>query len=166
MAETTYRIKIVKPDFELEAEGDKAFVKEMINRFENAPSASPDKSKKATTKQTTDKAQKSSTKSKPLSVGEFILQVGTKKHTETVLAFGYYLEKYADIKEFTAADINSCYYDAKMESSNTSQMIINNIKTRRIMEAKKKQGEKGRKAYVLTRTGEEFIEQKLDKPEK
>ena len=44
-------------------------------------------------------------------------------------------------------------------------MIINNIRIRRIMEAKKKKGEKGRKAYVLTRTGEQFIENKLNKSE-
>ena len=165
MSGSTYRIRIAKPDFELEAEGDKAFVMEMINRFEGGSPAIKT-SKKTVTNQSTAEAHKSTTKGKPLSVGEFILQVGTKKHTETVLAFGYYLEKYTDAKEFTAADINSCYYDAKMESSNTSQMIINNIRTRRIMEAKKKQGEKGRKAYVLTRTGEQFIDKKLKESEK
>lgn len=164
MAQATYRIKIVKPDFELEAEGDNAFVMEMINRFEGgAPafSASPKTGRKRPVKD----APKTSVETKPLSVGEFIRQVGAKKHTETVLAFGYYLEKYADVKEFTAADINSCYYDAKMESSNTSQMMINNIRTRRLMEAKKKKGEKGRKAYVLTRTGEDYVEKKLKKTE-
>ena len=35
MPETIYRIKIVKPDFEFEAEGDKTFVLEMLNRFES-----------------------------------------------------------------------------------------------------------------------------------
>jgi len=165
MTEATYRVRIVKPDFELEAEGDKAFVIEMINKFEGE---SPDSStiKKKPPKQSITDIKGTSLTTKPLSVGEFILQVGTKKHTETVLAFGYYLEKYAGAKEFTAADINSCYYDSKMESSNTSQMIINNIRTRRLMEAKRKPGEKGRKAYVLTRTGEVFIEKKLKKTEK
>lgn len=165
MAGATYRIRIVKPDFELEAEGDKAFVIEMIKKFEGE---SPDSRtiKRKQPKQSKIDIKEIPPKIKTVSVGEFILQVGTKKHTETVLAFGYYLEKYSGAKEFTAADINSCYYDSKMESSNTSQMINNNIRTRRMMEAKRKQGKKGRKAFVLTRTGEEFIEKKLKKTEK
>lgn len=123
----------------------------------------PSAAKKTAHKQSEVKAPKGSSGTKPLSVREFILQVGTKKHTETVLAFGYYLEKHIGLKEFTAADLNSCYYDSKMESSNTSQMIVHNIRSRRLMEAKKKKGEKGRKAYILTGTGEEFIEKKLNK---
>lgn len=164
MAGPTYRVRIVKPDFELEAEGNKAFVMEMINRFET-PTPAPSSSKKTTRTHSTADAQKAILGKKMLSVGEFVRQVGAKKHTETVLAFGYYLEKYGGVKEFTAADINRCYYDSKMESSNTSQMINNNIRTRRMMEAKKKKGEKGRKAYVLTRTGEDLIEKNLKKTE-
>jgi len=164
MAGRTHRIRIVKPDFELEAEGDKAFVVEMINRFEGG-AAVRRTSKKDDEKHSLAHAPKAIAGAKPVSVGEFVRQVGTKKHTETILAFGYYLEKYGGVAEFTAADINTCYYDAKMESSNTSQMIINNIRTRRMMESKKKKGEKGRKAYVLTRTGVEFVEEKLKKGE-
>jgi len=162
MAGLTYRIRIVKPDFEFEAEGNKAFVMDMLKRFEGGVPTSGTSSKTEKKRPAKDLHK---TTGKPLSVGEFIRQVGTKKHTESVLAFGYYLEKYTGANEFTAADINSCYYDAKMEVSNTSQMIIHNIRSQRMMEAKKKRGDKGRKAYVLTRTGEEFIEKKLKKTE-
>ncbi|RLB12438.1 MAG: hypothetical protein DRG63_11670 [Deltaproteobacteria bacterium] len=161
MAHSTYRIRIVKPEFELEAEGDKAFVMDMIRRLEgNVPAFAMDV--KSRGRQLTNKT---STERKLISAGEFIRQVGAKKHTDTVLAFGYYLEKYAGLKQFTAADINRCYSDAKMKNSNTSQIIINNIRTRRIVEVKKK-GEKGPKAYVLTRTGVEYIEKRLKNSEK
>ena len=95
---------------------------------------------------------------KGISVGEFIRRLGLKKHTDLVLAFGYYLEKYSGATEFSPAEINRCYYDAKMETSNTSQMIIYNIKRGCIMEAKSANSKgKGKKSYTLTNTGEQVI---------
>lgn len=91
-------------------------------------------------------------------MGEFVRQLGLKKHTDIVLAFGYYLEKISGVREFSPADINKCYYEAKMENSNTSQMLIQNIKNGRIMPAR---GTK--KLYTLTKTGEDFIETVLNK---
>ena len=161
MAAINYRIRVVKPDFEFEAEGDKAFVLQMLDRFGgSAPGATPRGRAKASKAEDAG-AINISASGKSLSIGEFIRQTGLKKHTDKVLAFGYYLEKFAGATAFSAADINSCYYDAKMESSNTSQMIIHNIKSGRMMVAKKPKGGKGRKVYLLTRTGEELIEEKL-----
>jgi hypothetical protein len=158
---TTYRIKIAKADQEFEAEGDKAFVLEMLKRFD---SGSHDEKKFVQPEKNT-KAKSGSEVALPavgkkISVGEFIRQIGFKKHTDLVLSFGYYLEKHAGFASFTPADINTCYYDSKMESSNTSQMIIQNIRRGFIMEAKK---DKGRKSYTLTRTGEEHIINKSQK---
>jgi hypothetical protein len=92
---------------------------------------------------------------KALSVGEFIRQLGFKRHTDIVLAFGYYLEQ-RDSGDFTPADINTCYYEAKMESSNTSQMIILNIRRGYMMEAKSSKGS-GRKRYTLTQSGISYL---------
>ncbi len=97
---------------------------------------------------------------KTLSIREFIQQLELKKHTDISLAFGYYLEKHQGVTEFTPADINNCYYEAKLEASNTSQMIIQNIKRGYVMPSKKK-GEKGRNRYTLTSSGEKFVESKL-----
>ena len=164
MPSKNYRIRVVKPDFEFEAEGDKTFVLDMLNRFEGPPSQKSKPTSSATEAATKTTRVKSQADDKSLSVGEFVRQIGLKKHTDIVLAFGYYLEKYSGVREFTPADINSCYYDAKMESSNTSQMVIQNIKRGRVMEARKGQGRvKGKKTYVLTRTGEEFIDRKLNR---
>jgi hypothetical protein len=153
----TYRIKLVRGDSQIEAEGDKKFVLDMLAQHwatTTAPAPPrvgpvPHQAKVAPA------ATAVTTPGKKASAGEFIRQLGVKKHTDIVLAFGYYLEKMSGLTSFTPADINACYYEAKLESSNTSQMIIRNIRTGRMMPAKK---DEGKKAYTLTRTGEEFVE--------
>lgn len=156
MSTKIYRVKISKADQEFEVEGDKAFVLEMLKRFDN-PSLPTLQTPKALKKDPIS----SSTRLKGLSVGEFIRQAEVKKHTDIVLAFGFYLEKHSGMKKFTPADINTCYYDAKMESSNTSQMIIQNIRRTFMMEAKGQKGDK--KCYTLTQKGMDFIQGKLAK---
>jgi hypothetical protein len=164
MANKTYRIRIARGDVQFEAEGDKNFVVQMLARFESpAPPA-------VTATSPTRRAAKGRAAREPVlataratSPGEFIRQFHFRKHTDFVLAFGHYLEKHSDLNEFSAADINNCYYEAKMESSNTSQMIIQDIKRGYIMEAKG--GEKGqksaRKRFTLTRSGEQYLQQAL-----
>lgn len=155
--EKNCRVRIARDGVEFEAEGDKKFVVEMLDRFESKLSqVSP---KKAGTK-----TEITITKpAKAVSVREFIQKAEVKKHTDKVIAFGYYLEKYSDLKEFTPADINNCYYEAKMETSNTSQIIIQNIKRGFMMEAKQGKDAKGaRKKYTLTHSGEEYILNKIN----
>ena len=158
---TTYRLKVVRGELNFEAEGDKKFVLEMLARFDR-PTAQPPVSVEVTR---TAKGRPSAPQlviAKGTSPGEFIRQFHFKKHTDFVLAFGYYLEKHSGLSEFTAADVNNCYYEAKMESSNTSQIIIQNIRRGLLMEAKKRGQEKsGRKLFTLTRSGEEHLQKAL-----
>lgn len=164
MATKTYRLKIAREGSEFEAEGDKAFVMEMLKRFsaqagiELPLAAKAKEGSKHGGKKVASEIAPIGTKT--LSIREFIQRLGFKRHIDISLAFGYYLEKYSGVSEFTPADINQCYYEAKLESSNTSQMIIRNIKLGRMMPSKKK-GAKGRNLYTLTSTGEEFIKSKL-----
>lgn len=160
MASTNYRVKIVRADQQFEAEGDKAFVLEMLDRFDGVSKVSLASKKSEKSGKTTDIPALTEKSGKTLAVGEFIRKLGLKKHMDIVLAFGYYLERNSGLSAFTPADINTCYYDSKMETSNTSQMIIRNIRLGRIMEAKKGK-EKKKKGYVLTRTGEEYIKAKM-----
>lgn len=163
MAGKSYRLKI--GDFEVE--GDKAFVSEMLKRY--GPQAHPASSERAGQKsEKAGDAKRMSAVSRPtsdkaLSIREFIQQLEMKKHTDITLAFGFYLEKHQGVSEFGPADINNCYYEAKLEPSNTSQMIVQNIKRGYFMEAKRREGKKGKKGkgYTLTVTGEKFIESKL-----
>lgn len=162
----TYRIKIARGDSHFEVEGDKKFVLDMLAKYGGVSTApGPMQDAPSRTARTASTPIPPTTAGKKISVGEFIRQLGFKKHTDMVLAFGFYLEKVSGLASFTAADINTCYYEAKLESSNTSQMIVQNIRSGRMMPAKKG-GDKGKKAYVLTRTGEEFIEKKPAKPAK
>jgi hypothetical protein len=164
MAERTYRVKIVRADQQFEAEGDRAFVLQMLQRLEGGgkvrlPLSKTEQGKGAGTE---DKVRLISEKG--ISPGEFIRQFPFKKHTDFVLAFGYYLEKHSDLADFTAADINNCYYEAKMESSNTSQMIIQNIKRGFMMQAKNSgKSAKGPKRYTLTQTGEQYLQKAIAK---
>jgi hypothetical protein len=162
MAPKMFRLKIVQEGREFEAEGDKAFVFDMLKRF--GPTAPP--SAGAAADQTGQKTSKKraaldrSSMGKSISIREFIQQLDLTKHTDITLAFGYYLEKYQGVGAFSAADVNNCYYEAKLEASNTSQMIIQNIK-RGLLMASRKTDEKKRNRYTLTRSGEQFIESKL-----
>jgi hypothetical protein len=142
------------------AEGDKAFVLEMLARFSpvNATTEKDNKNKSFRTESSVKKQIDPVAMTKDLSVGEFIRQFEIKKHTDFVLAFGYYLEKHTDKDNFTPADINDAYYDAKLEPSNTSQMIIQNIRRSFLMEAKTpKDSKSSRKHYTLTQAGEKHI---------
>ena len=151
----TYRIKIVKNGLELEVEGDKKFVLDMLARYDKGTEAA----KSGTgSKKTIDSKEQIAGKS--LSPGEFIRTTGFKKAVDIVLAFGYYLEKSNGLASFAPTDINACYYEAKMESSNTSQFIILLIRKSFLMEAKQIE-KKGRKKYTLTKTGIDYIEGKL-----
>lgn len=161
MAARTYRLKIVYEGREFEAEGDRAFVLEMLKR--HGPQApAPTGIIEGPGKKAHEKRASSVPRigGKSLSIREFIQQLELKKHTDISLAFGYYLEKHQGVAEFTPADINNCYYEAKLEASNTSQMIIQNIKRGYLM-ASKKRGEKGKNRYTLTSSGEKFVESKL-----
>lgn len=146
-----YRIRISKGDQHFEAEGDKRFVLEMLKRFEGS-AVSPTMPRE---KVPPDPAALAS--SKRVSVGEFIRQLGVKKHTDLVVAFGYYLEEHSGLRDFTPADINNCYYEAKMETTNVSQSIIQNIKRGYVMEAKGDKGTKKGRRYTVTASGQGFI---------
>jgi len=161
MAARTYRLKIVHEGHEFEAEGDKAFVLEMLKRY-GSQAPAPTGVADGKGKKTLEKRERllRPTAGKSLSIREFIQQLDLKKHTDISLAFGYYLERHQGVTEFTPADINNCYYEAKLEASNTSQMIIQNIKRGYLMPSKKK-GEKGKNRYTLTNSGEKFVESKL-----
>lgn len=165
MAERSYRIKIVRGDTQFEAEGDKAFVLSMLERFDGAKLEPPLKKEAGpSAKAPPPSGAKTLAAGRGVSASEFVRQFGFKKHTDFVLAFGYYLEQHAGLKAFTALDINNCYYEAKMENSNSSQMIIRNIRRGFVMEARGDKGAKRR--YTLTQSGEEYLKKALARPKK
>lgn len=154
----TYRIKFKQGDTEFEIEGDRSYVTKTYREVREILGLSPSQQ----TQQPVlsgDAKQSKTTSPKPSggkssSPREFIDRYGLRRHVDIVLAFGYFLEKMRSLKVFSGADINTCYYEAKVEPSNTSQMIINNIKKGLIMQSGKSGSKKG---FTLTRTGEEYV---------
>jgi hypothetical protein len=157
---TTYRMRLKQGDIEFEIEGDRNYVsktyddlKEILGLQQTTlPLPPPGTQEKPEKKKSG--VTKAPTGGKSYSPREFIDRYALKRHTDIVLGFGYFLEKVRGLKNFSGADINTCYYEAKVEPSNTSQMIINNIKKGFIMPSGKSGSRKG---FMLTRTGEDFV---------
>jgi hypothetical protein len=151
-----YRIKFKQGETEFEVEGDRAYVNKTYEDMKEILGLSQRPRPVLAGDQRPAKAEpQRSLSGKPSSPREFIDRYGLKQHVDIVLAFGYFLERVRGLKSFTGADVNTCYYEAKVEPSNTSQMIINNIKKGYIMQSKKPGA---RTNYTLTRTGEQFVE--------
>jgi hypothetical protein len=160
MTEGSYRIRIVSQGDEFEAEGDKEFVLEMLKRYDREQSSQKRRSRATATSEGATEPPVSPGLTKSISPAEFIRRLNFKKHTDIVLAFGYYLERNMGVTEFTPADLNNLYYEAKIERSNTSNSCIRNIERGHMMEAKgTKKGAK--KRYTLTQSGEKYIEAAL-----
>ncbi len=158
----SYRLRIARGEQQFEAEGDKKFVLDMLKRFESGSSSNAVLLSPAQHRGEEKLPRLEGPAGKGLSPGEFIRQIGFKKHIDVVLAFGYYLEHQLGTKDFTPADINTLYYEAKMENSNTSQMCISNIRRGYMMESKAaKKG--GKKRYTLTASGEGHVRARLTK---
>jgi len=154
---TSYRIRFKQGDIEFEIEGDRSYVTKTYNEMKGIlgllqPSKPVLAGETKTSKSISARIVGGGKSSSPR---EFIDRYGLERHVDIVLGFGYFLEKTRNLKSFTGADINTCYYEAKVEPSNTSQMIINNIKKGFIMQSTKS-GSK--KSFTLTRTGEEFVD--------
>ena len=115
----TYRLKFKQGDTEFEIEGDRNYVsktyqemKEVLGLFQPAK---PVLAGDARSTKSVKVVHLKSSAGKSASPREFIDRYGLKRHVDIVLAFGYFLEKTRGLKTFTGADINTCYYEAKVE---------------------------------------------------
>lgn len=153
------RVRLVAGDRQVEVEGERAFVELILKRYWRAKVSTPLPSSSESDALVADSVATEPT-GKPTSVREFVQRLAFKRQTDITLAFGYFLEKYSERPHFTSKDINQCYYEAKMESSNTSQMIAQNVKKGFMMAAKG--GPKAKSlAFTLTQTGEKHVEARL-----
>ena len=145
MAEIPYRIKLKKGDFEIEVQGDKSWVES--------------KFKQLTTEEISILvAREAIPEGMPETLGEFLDQKGNpQKHTDVVAVFAYWLFKAEKMKSFNAKDIVECYNRTRRtKPSNPNQIINQNVATHLFAEAEEKKD--GYKAWVITRTGEEYVE--------
>jgi hypothetical protein len=140
-----YRIKLKKGDFELEVQGDKLWVES--------------KFKQLTTEEISILgAREAMPRGMPETLGEFLDQKGNpQKHTDVVAVFAYWLFKVEKMESLNVKDIVECYNKTRKEKpSNPNQIINTNVASHLFAEATEKKD--GYKAWVITRTGEEYVE--------
>ena len=149
----TMRIRI--GGSELEVTGPQDFVEEKIAEFVESIktiSSAPSDSQVKTSVPTSSAVGSTA---KPMAINQFMKKLGKVTEIGRVLAAGYYLEKFKECDNFTAADIREAIKESRNPPpKNTSDAINKNIKKGFMMAA----GNKDKKmAFVLTTDGEQHI---------
>jgi hypothetical protein len=99
---------------------------------------------------------------KKVSIKEFILQKHPRNDVEKTLAITYFLEKHGGFCSFNAVDVEQGFRNAREKvPSNVADKIQKNIAKGHMMEAEEEKD--GRKAFVLTNSGESFVEDDFKK---
>lgn len=102
---------------------------------------------------------------KPLSLREFVLSKSPQTEVDAAIVIAYHLEKHDGISSFTSEDLKNGFAQAKEPSPvNPSEVLAKNARKGFIMDAPEKK--KGLKAWVLTNTGERYVENGLKMPTK
>jgi len=114
---------------------------------------------------TSQKEQRKEKQEKKLSVKEFLRSKKLKSDVQKTLALGYYLENHEQMLSFNVDDLRKGFNAAKeSKPSNIHAFINQNIINGNIMEYGEKKNNK--KAFVLTSSGESFVEDDLNRREK
>jgi len=156
MSDINYRIRYKKGDFEVEVQGDKAWVEKNFEELrKNMPTETPlltPSGSQPTTPEAVDA-------SLPSSIVEFIKAKGSPTdHTIIEVLFSYWLLKKENMTSYNATDIQNCYDQARITKPANINSIMNQIQsTGYVMEAKEKKDNK--KAWVITGTGEKYVQE-------
>jgi hypothetical protein len=145
MDNITYKIRYRKGDVEVEAQGDRDWVEK---KFEELMSQK--------VKPRFEETQKSNM---PETLGEFLGEKGNpQKHTDVIAVYAYWLFKKENMQSFNVKDIVDCYDKTRItKPANPNQIINANVSSHIFAEAPEKK--EGLKAWILTRTGEEYVNQ-------
>lgn len=94
---------------------------------------------------------------KKFSAKEFLMNQELKSEIQKTLALGYYLEHTEGLSSFNVNDLVSVFQSAKEKRpKNMNDAVNKNVARGLLMEAGEKRD--GMKAWVLTRSGEQYIE--------
>jgi len=109
-------------------------------------------------------AKKPKAEGKKLSLKEFILTKKPGDDVQKTLVIGYYLEHFESMDRFNARDLADGFRSAKEPlPTNINDKVNLNIGKGYMMEAKEKKDKF--KAWVLTNSGEKFVEEGLPERE-
>lgn len=99
---------------------------------------------------------------KKLSIKEFILSKKPKNGVQKVLVIGYYLEKHEGVAPFNVKDLENGFRSAKEPvPKNINLAVIGNVSKGHMMEDKERKDKI--KAWYLTNSGEEYVDNDLKK---
>ena len=108
--------------------------------------------------------QKQNQKVKTMSLREFLNLKKPKTVNDNVLVIGYYLEHLKEFEAFNVDDIKLGFREAKIPlPSNLNDVVNKNIKKAYVMSAGSQKD--GKKAWVLTATGDDIAEQGFESKE-
>ncbi len=97
---------------------------------------------------------------KEISIKEFLLSKRPSSEASKTLVIAYYLERHRNTSPFTTRDLEQLYREAREPlPTNINDVVNQNIAKGFIMEAEDKKD--GRKAWILTSSGERFVENGL-----
>lgn len=97
---------------------------------------------------------------KVLSIKEFILNKKPSDDIQKTLVIGYYLEHYSGKKSFNVRDLVEGFRSARESvPGNVNDKVNINISKGHMMDAREKKDKL--KAWVLTNTGEKFVDNEL-----
>ena len=100
------------------------------------------------------------TGAKPTSVREFVKSKQPKTGIDTTQLIAHYLEKFDGVSPLNLEDLTRGFAEAKEPlPSNPSDTVYKNIRRGFLTEAKEKKG--GTKAWIVTNSGERFVENGL-----
>ena len=139
-----YKIGLRKGDFEIVVQGDKEWVES--------------KFKELTSENKISVLQEQPSPNIDSTLGEFLDSKGNpQKHTDLVAVYAYWLFKKQGLPSFNVKDVISCYDSTRRPKPTNPNMIINaNVSTHLFAEAPDKK--EGLKAWVITRTGENYVD--------
>lgn len=99
---------------------------------------------------------------KKISAKEFLLTKEITSDAQKIVVLGYYLEKIEGLPLFNVDDLVGAFKRAnEKRPQNMNDMVNKNVARGLIMEAEEKKDLK--KAWVLTATGEKYIEEDINK---
>ena len=148
-----FKIRIRKDQFEIEIESsEKDFVVDKLKEL-------MDKLDVKTQSKIIQNKNTQSNETKPKSFNEFLNEVSPASATEYIVAITYYMEKVEGVNEINVKDIKEGFRKAKFAHTNASQALINAKTQGLLMEGS------APKHFILTKTGEKFVEEKIGKKE-
>ena len=109
-------------------------------------------------------AKKTQVEGKKLSIKEFLLTKKPANDVQKTLVIGYYLEHFEGMNEFNVKDLAEGFRSAKEPApANINDKVNSNIRKGYMMEEKERKDKLT--AWVLTNSGEKFVEEGLPEGE-